>query len=377
MADADPSDLHRWLAAQTLRLCQIPSVTGDEAEIVRYLEARLRELGGAQPIETERVGNTLLARTPRRPGRPLVGLFGHTDTVKPAAGQPVAIVGDGGDGGDGEDGGGRVFGCGASDMKGGLAVMLRLLDEAASLPYDLLCAFYDKEEGPASESGMLPLVADGGRLLARAGALDLAICLEPTDGQIHAGCVGGLHAMVSARGRRAHSARPWQGSNAIYAALPLLQRLRDFGRREVIVSGLPFYEVLSATTAATSNSRNVVPDRFVLGLNYRFAPGKPLSQARDELLAFVGPDYDVEIVDEAPSGAVRLDAPLVGRWLAGTGLGVAAKQAWTDVARLTAIGLCAVNYGPGDTDQAHQANESVSIAALVRATSCLRALGTH
>lgn len=372
MADADPSDLHLWLAAETLRLCQIPSVTGDEAEIARYLEARLHELGSAQRIEVERVGNTLLARTPRRPGRPLVGLFGHTDTVKPAAGQPIAIV----EGGPEGQGGGRVFGCGASDMKGGLAVMLRLLAEAALLPFDLLCAFYDKEEGPASESGLLPLVADGGRLLMRSGVMDLAICLEPTDGQIHAGCVGGLHAMVAARGQRAHSARPWQGKNAIYAALPLLERLRDFGRREVIVSGLPFYEVLSATTAATSNSRNVVPDRFVLGLNYRFAPGKPLSQARDELLAFVGPDYDIEIVDEAPSGAVRLDAPPVKSWIERTGLEVAAKQAWTDVARLTALGLCAVNYGPGDTAQAHQANESVSIAALVRATSCLRALAT-
>lgn len=372
MADADPSDLHLWLAAETLRLCQIPSVTGDEAEIARYLEARLHELGSAQRIEVERVGNTLLARTPRRPGRPLVGLFGHTDTVKPAAGQPIAIV----EGGPEGQGGGRVFGCGASDMKGGLAVMLRLLAEAALLPFDLLCAFYDKEEGPASESGLLPLVADGGRLLMRSGVMDLAICLEPTDGQIHAGCVGGLHAMVAARGQRAHSARPWQGKNAIYAALPLLERLRDFGRREVIVSGLPFYEVLSATTAATSNSRNVVPDRFVLGLNYRFAPGKPLSQARDELLAFVGPDYDIEIVDEAPSGAVRLDAPPEKSWIERTGLEVAAKQAWTDVARLTALGLCAVNYGPGDTAQAHQANESVSIAALVRATSCLRALAT-
>lgn len=369
MADADPSDLHRWLAAETLRLCQIASVTGDEAEIASYLEARLHELGAAQRIGIERVGNTLLVRTPRRPGRPLVGLFGHTDTVKPAADQPIAIVVDHGDGD-----GGRVFGCGASDMKGGLAVMLRLLVEAESLPYDLLCAFYDKEEGPASASGMLPLVADGGRLISREGAPDLAICLEPTDGQIHAGCVGGLHAAVAARGQRAHSARPWQGKNAIYAALPLLERLRDFGRREVIVSGLPFYEVLSATTAATSNSRNVVPDRFVMGLNYRFAPGKPPSQARDELREFVGPDYDIEIIDEAESGAVRLDAPLVKGWIERTGLGVAAKQAWTDVARLTALGLCAVNYGPGDTAQAHQANESVSIAALVRATRCLRAL---
>lgn len=363
--DVDPeqTELARWLADETLRLCQIPSVTGDEAALCDDLEARLGRLAAAgQPLTVSRLGNTVVAQRVRRPGRPLVGLFGHSDTVKPAALQPLRI----------DEAAGRVYGCGASDMKGGLAVMLRLLAEADALPYDLLCVFYDKEEGPAADSGILPLCQPPGGGPSPLGAIDLALCLEPTDGEIHAGCIGGLQALVTARGRRAHSARPWQGDNAIYAALPLLERLRGLQRREVIVGGLPFYEVLTATTAATHNSRNVVPDRFVLNLNYRFAPDKEPAAARAELLDFIGPGYDVEIVDEAPPGAVRLDAPLLRDWLARTGLAVAAKQAWTDVARLTALGLCAVNFGPGDTAEAHQANESVSVAALARACRLLR-----
>jgi succinyl-diaminopimelate desuccinylase len=338
------------LAEKTLELCRIPSVTGDESRIGDAVEARCRAIGST----TERRGNTVLARGPHSPGRPLVALFGHTDTVPPASGQPIGIDG------------GRVYGCGASDMKGGLAVMLALLEDAQRhkerQQSNLLCVFYDKEEGPAQESGMVQLCAPG--VLAK---VDLGICLEPTDCRIHAGCLGGLQARVVASGRRAHSARPWQGENAIYAALPLLYRLRDTPRKEVQVGGLSFYEVFVATQAETHSSRNVVPDRFTINLNYRFAPGKSLARARGELFDFVStasPNYRVDIVDEAPAGQVCIDEPRLRAWREACGLEVAAKQAWTDVARLTELGIAAVNYGPGDTAEAHQANESVSIDAL-------------
>lgn len=369
VADDGPH-LAAHLAEETLALCRIPSVTGDEAAISGHLEARCQGLGAS----VERRGNAVMAWGPRQAGRPCVALFGHSDTVLPAAGQPIGIDN------------GRVYGCGASDMKGGLAVMLGLLEAALlhpdSVAVDLLCVFYDKEEGPAAESGMVQLCAPEVRLLS---GVDLAVCLEPTDGIIHAGCMGGLQARVTSPGRRAHSARPWHGENAIYAALPLLTRLRDTPRREVLVGGLPFYEVFVATQAETHNSRNVVPDRFILNLNYRFAPGKSLAQARGELLDFVGAatagpgatgatSYHVEIIDEAPSGAVCLDEPRLAAWREKSGLAVAAKQAWTDVARLTELGIPAVNFGPGDTAEAHQANESVSIDALVAGYRALAAL---
>lgn len=366
MPNSADEGLFAWLAAETLTLCRIPSVTGDEAAIADYLQARCRELGPG--LQVWRCGNSVLARSGAG-ARPLVGLFGHSDTVRPAADQPLRI--DYAAGNAAGEATGRVYGCGASDMKGGLAVMLRLVADAAALGKDLLCVFYDKEEGPASESGMVPLCE---REAALFGGIAVALCLEPTDNLIHAGCVGSLQATVTVPGRRAHSARPWQGQNAIYAALPLLTRLAALGRREVVVDGLRFYEVLTATQARTENSRNVVPDRFLLNLNYRFAPGKTPQAAEAELRELVGPDYALELLDAAPAGSVQLCHPLLAAWLQKSALAVEAKQAWTDVARLTALGLAAVNFGPGDTAQAHQANESVAIPALAQSYKALRAL---
>lgn len=356
------------LAETTRELCLIPSVTGDEARIADHLEARCRALCSKAATRgvpsVERIGNSVLARGPVRPGRPLFALFGHSDTVPKAAEQPTKIDG------------GRVYGCGASDMKGGLAVMLALLEEAHRQPElfapNLLCVFYDKEEGPAAESGMIQLCMHGAL-----SDIALAVCLEPTDGAIHAGCLGGLQARVTVAGRRAHSARPWQGENAIYAALPLLEKLRTTPRREVRVMGLPFYEVFVATQAETLNSRNVVPDRFLLNVNYRFAPDKSLGQAKSELsdfIAAVNAGYTVEIVDAAPAGAVCLDEPHFAAWQQALALKVEAKQAWTDVARLTERGIAAINFGPGDTAEAHQANESVSISALAACYAALAQL---
>lgn len=350
------------LAELTLELCRIPSETSHEAAIAADLEARCILLVG--PEHVRRVGNSVVAWGNQIKGRQSVGLFGHSDTVKPAQDQPIEITTD------------RVFGCGASDMKGGLAVMLELLAEAEHLAKNLVVVFYDKEEGPAVDNGLEPLFQSG-----VIPGVDLAVCLEPTDNRIQAGCVGGLHATVTFRGRRAHSARPWQGENAIYRAIDVLTRLRDFGRREVQVGPLTFYEVMNATMASTANSRNVIPDAFMLNVNYRFAPGKPLSVAEGELRELVGSDADVTIIDEAPSGEVCLDHPLLAEWReaqekAGMPLEVEAKQAWTDVARLTARGIPAVNFGPGETAQAHQARESIPTAYLEAGYAALRRLLT-
>lgn len=355
-----PLDGGGGLAELTLELCRIPSETGFEAAIADHLEARCRALVGSDNVR--RVGNSLIAWGPRRDDRPTIGLFGHTDTVKPAEDQPLEI----------RDG--RVYGCGASDMKGGLALMLALLAEADALNRNLVAVFYDKEEGPAVDNGLEPVFASG-----LVPPLDLAICLEPTDNRIQAGCVGGLHATVTFKGRRAHSARPWQGENAIYKAIGALDRLRAFGRREVKVGPLTFYEVMNPTMASTSNSRNVIPDAFVLNVNYRFAPGKPLDVAAEELRALIGTDAEVTIIDEAPSGEVCLEHPLIREWQEtqaqlGHPLEVEAKQAWTDVARLTARGIPAINFGPGETAQAHQARESIPIAYLEAGYAALRRL---
>jgi succinyl-diaminopimelate desuccinylase len=219
--------------------------------------------------------------------------------------------------------------------------------------------FYDKEEGPATENGLEPLLNAG-----IVPEMDFAFCLEPTDNRVQVGCVGGLHALVSFQGRRAHSARPWQGENAIYKATGYLNRLRDRGRVAVPFGELTYYEVMNATMANTENSRNVVPDRFTLNVNYRFAPGKAIETAKQEMLDMVAGEAEVKFIDEAPSGAVCLDHPLLVAWREKLGLAVEPKQAWTDVARLTARGVPAVNFGPGETAQAHQARESVAVEDL-------------
>ncbi len=344
------------LARLTLELCRVPSETGNEARLADAVEARCRAAAGDAAVR--RVGNSVLcdplgAAPPE--GAPVLGLVGHLDTVRCAEDQAYEI----------RDG--RVYGCGASDMKGGVAVMLALLERwremGAARP---VWIFYDREEGPYEENGLEAVFASG--VLP---PLDFALILEPTDGAVQLGCVGTLTARVTVRGKRAHAARPWQGENALYRAIPLLQRLQGFGRVAHPHGELVFYEVLSATQAHTDNSPNVVPDAVALNLNYRFPPGRSPAEAEEEVRRVVGADGEVEVRDVAPAGEVFLNHPLLEPWRRAERLRLEPKQAWTDVARFTARGIPAVNFGPGETAQAHQANEWCSVASLERSYASL------
>lgn len=354
-AMAHPEPLER-LAQLTLALCAVPSETGDEARLAAGIAAWARQqLPEAEVLEAH--GSTMV-RLPGGPGAPSLGLFGHTDTVKAAADQPLHFDGQ------------RVHGCGASDMKAGLAVMLELLQHAPRGLTELVAVFYAGEEGPASGNALGPWMAEG--LLPR---LDAAVALEPTDGRVEVGCLGGLHALVRVRGRRAHSARPWQGQNALHQAGALLTRLGALAPREVdLGEGLVYREVLSATTAATENSRNVVPDLFTLNLNLRHAPTTSEAEAEAWLREVVGEAGEVEVVDRAPAGQACHGHPAFAAWRQARGLALAPKQAWTDVARLTGAGIPAVNLGPGATAQAHQAGEYVEAIAIKKAAEDLAAL---
>lgn len=357
--------LRQRLIDRTLELIQIPSVTGQEEAIGNHLTALLPKL--APDVRLERVGNAVLAFTPTVPGRPTIGLFGHTDTVRPADDQPMGVLGD------------RLFGCGASDMKAALAVMCELLTEHRALTRaNLVFVFYDKEEGPWVDSGMGPVLAAG--LLPK---LDLALCLEPTDNVIQVGCVGTLHLSATVRGRRAHSARPWQGDNAVTRALPLLHQVAAWQPHDVYFGDIAFREVMSVTLIEGGTNRNVIPDHVKINVNFRFAPGREPEEAvelcKQHLLAGYGTALPPEgisfdVLDLAPSGRVYPDEPLLRAWQQAERLPVAPKQAWTDVARLTQLGMPAVNFGPGETAQAHQARESISIDLLIEGHRLLRAL---
>lgn len=346
------------LAALTLELCRIPSETRHEAEIASWVQRRCTEAAGAGAVK--RIGNSVVcdpcADAPDRHSLPAIALVGHLDTVKCAENQEYAV----------RDG--RVYGCGASDMKAGVAVMVALLDRWRELKGARpVWIFYDAEEGPAEENGLQPVLESGAL-----PTLDFAFILEPTDMGLQPGCMGTLHATVTVPGVRAHSARPWQGENAIYCAIPLLERFAALERRPVTFGELTFYEVFVVTQALTVNSKNVVPDALMLNVNARFAPGNTAAAAEAELRRLVGDGGAVVITDTAPSGDVHADHPLIREWVAAEGLAVRPKQAWTDVARFTSNGIAAVNFGPGETSQAHQANEWCSVDSLEFCYSALR-----
>lgn len=339
------------LAERTLQLCRIASPIGEEGPLADFVETWARAHFAEREIL--RVGHSLVLGDVSDP-RPSVALVGHLDTVPAHPGDPIAHRENG-----------RVVGLGSSDMKGGLAVMLALAESLprATLPVNLLWVLYEREEGPFTESGLGPLFDACPGLKT----LDFAIAMEPTDGEVQVGCVGSLHATLRFTGRSAHSARPWQGENAIHKAGPLLAELLALPRREVDCGGFPFFEVMSVTKAQGGRARNVVPERFELNLNYRFAPGRTLEAAQADVLALVAGRAEVTFTDLAPSGRVCADNPHFKRLREVTGLPATSKQAWTDVARLGEWGVDAVNYGPGETAQAHQAAESCDEAALLRA----------
>jgi succinyl-diaminopimelate desuccinylase len=341
------NSLREELALATLELCRIPSETLHEREIADGVEVRCREQMGDAGVH--RVGNSVVCVAPEpAESLPTVALVGHLDTVKCALDQPAEIRE------------GRVYGCGASDMKGGVAVMLALLSRWRELRRARpVWIFYDGEEGPAEGNGLEPVLRSG--VLP---PLDFAYVLEPTDRSLQMGCMGTMHAVVTVHGQRAHSARPWQGTNALFEAVPLLERFLSVERRDVRIGDLVYYEVMVPTQAWTENSKNVVPERVMINVNLRFAPGRTAEDAERELRQLVGDRGDVAVIDQAPAGAVYLQHPLVEPWRAREGIPVACKQAWTDVARFTERGIPAVNFGPGETAQAHQAGEWCSIDSL-------------
>lgn len=350
MRDDSEAVLRKSLVERTLALVRIPSVIQHEQAIADAVEAWGR--GIFPPDRVARVSNTLLFGAPAIDARPTIGLFGHLDTVPPHPGDPEPhVTAD------------ELVGLGASDMKSGLAVMQLLAEtlDLQAIPFNLVFVFYEREEGPYLENGLGPLFAAHPEL----ARLDFAICLEPSDNVVQMGCCGALHATIAFQGKGAHSARPWQGENAIHKAGPLLAKLQARAPVDVELDGFRFREVMSATLASGGRARNVVPDAFTLNLNYRFAPNRTLDAAQDEVRALVGSDAAVTFTDLSPAGPVFAHHPILQRLRDRTGVAIESKQAWTDVARLATYGIPAVNFGPGESAQAHQAREKVSLPLLV------------
>jgi succinyl-diaminopimelate desuccinylase len=347
----------RRLAQRTLELVDIPSVSRHEAEIGAYVAASV-PAGPFRELFAD--GESFFYVTGTGSGRPLVVLAGHLDTVPAQDNVPGRIDGD------------WVEGLGASDMKGGLAVMLELaawLAEARRAPvFDVGLLFFTREELPVDESP-LPAAFAGSPELRTA---DLAIVLEPTDNTIQAGCLGNLNATVTFRGVSAHSARPWHGDNAITRALEGLLPITRVPPQPVEIDGLVFTEVVSVTRIDGGLAHNVIPERATAGLNYRFAPNRTLPEAEARLRELVGDIGELEITSNSPPGRVSVHSPLVERLRGAGDFAVEPKQAWTPVAQFTDAGLDAVNLGPGATRYAHARDERISITELVRTFEALQ-----
>lgn len=336
------------LARRTLELVDVPSESRREHALAGVVADAV--VTPATPLRY-RDGTSLYAAH-ESGGRPLVVLAGHLDTVPPQGNLPGHVAD------------GRVHGLGASDMKGGLAVMVELAravaDGRLSPAVDVGFLFFGREELPASESA-LPALFDGCPDVLRA---DLVVMMEPTANALQLGCLGNLNADVTFAGRSAHSARPWLGTNAIHRAVTGLHALAATPPRDVDVDGLTYVEVVNVTGIEGGIARNVIPDAVRCRVNFRYAPNRSPADAESALRALLPEHAHMTVAGNAPPAAPATRNRLVDRLRRAAGAPVQPKQAWTPVAEFAALGLDAVNFGPGDPRLAHRPDESVEIAAL-------------
>ncbi|PKQ18317.1 MAG: succinyl-diaminopimelate desuccinylase [Actinobacteria bacterium HGW-Actinobacteria-8] len=334
----------------TRALIDIPSVSGDEARIADEVESTLR---ACDHLDVTRLGDAIVARTTLgRTERVIIA--GHLDTVPIKDNVPSELSADGTE----------VIGRGAVDMKAGVAVQLALAVELVAPTRDITWVFYDNEEVEASRSGLGRIVRERPDLLVG----DFAILGEPTSAVIEGGCNGTLRCEVTLHGRAAHSARAWRGVNAIHLAAPLLTALTAHDAASVEVDGLVYREGLNAVRVAGGIAGNVIPDACTVTINYRFAPGSDLGQAKERVIAFIDTAFegaevsrDIVWTDESAAARPGLDAPLARDFVAAVAATGAdaprAKLGWTDVARFGELGIPAVNFGPGDPELAHASGD--------------------
>ncbi|WP_052851562.1 succinyl-diaminopimelate desuccinylase [Streptomyces avicenniae] len=349
-------DLGLDAAALTARLVDIPSVSGTEKPLADAVEAALRTLPW---LRVDRHGNNVVARTALGRAERVV-LAGHLDTVPIADNVPSRLDADG-----------TLWGCGTCDMKSGVAVQLRVAATVPEPNRDLTFVFYDNEEIAAEHNGLGHLAAAHPDWLAG----DFAVLLEPSDGEVEGGCQGTLRMLLRLTGRRAHSARSWTGENAVHAAAPVLARLAAYQPRRPLIDGLEYREGLNAVRIEAGVAGNVIPDECVVTVNYRYAPDRDAREAVAhvrEVFADCGvAEFTVD--DHSPGALPGLAHPAARAFIEAVGGTARPKFGWTDVSRFSALGVPAVNYGPGDPNLAHKRDERVDTRQVLRCEERLRA----
>jgi succinyl-diaminopimelate desuccinylase len=350
IVDVDGADLLGLSAA----LVAVPSVSHDEQRLADEVEARLA--ARAATLSIERLGENVIARTDHGRDRRVV-FGGHLDTVPANANAEARVDGD------------ILRGLGSADMKGGLAVMLRLAEVIAGGggDHDVTFVFYECEEVADEFNGLRRLFAERADLVAG----DFAVLMEPTGNAVEAGCQGSLHVAAHFAGERAHSARPWMGRNAIHRVAGVLNRIADHEPATVDVDGLHYREALQVVRIEGGVANNVVPDACVLVVNRRFAPRFSVDEAYAQVAELLEGADRLEVVNASPAGPPNLEDSLVAEFIATVDAPVGPKLGWTDVARFASRGIPALNFGPGDPTVAHTAGEFVERVALEQAYAAL------
>jgi succinyl-diaminopimelate desuccinylase len=347
-------DLSTDVVSLTRALCDIPSVSGNERVIADAVEAALQAF---PHLEVLRDGDAVVARTQLGHAERVV-IAGHLDTVPIADNLPTWVEGEGDEM--------IIFGRGTADMKSGVAVQLRLAATVPAPVRDVTYVFYDNEEVEAVRNGLSRLARNHPDWLAG----DFAVLMEPSCARVEGGCQGTIRVEVETTGLTAHAARSWLGRNAIHGIEPVLAVLNGYTAREVEVEGLVYREGLNAVGIRGGIAGNVIPDRCVVTVNYRFAPDLSLDQAEAHLReVFAG--YPVTVTDASPAARPGLDRPAAEVFIAAVGGTPGPKYGWTDVALFSQLGVPAVNYGPGDPSYAHKDNEQCPASDIV---ACEQAL---
>jgi succinyl-diaminopimelate desuccinylase len=351
-----PLNLEADVVSLTRDICDIESVSGNEKALADAIEKALKQYSH---LEVIRDGDAIVARTNLgRDSRVLIA--GHIDTVPVANNLPVQMLS--------MEREQVLYGRGTVDMKAGVAVQLKLAATVSEPTSDVTYIFYDHEEVEASKNGLGRLAKNHPQLLAGS----FAVLCEPTAAQVEGGCNGTMRVELIFKGVKAHSARPWMGKNAIHAAATTLQNLSSYEPAEVEVDGLIYRESLNAVLIQGGIATNVIPDDCKITVNYRFAPSKSAAEAEAHLReVFTG--IELQVVDVAEGARPGLDRPEAQAFLAATNSQARPKYGWTDVARFSALGIPAVNFGPGDPSKAHADDEAVPVNQIYACESALRA----
>lgn len=349
-------DLSADIVTLTAAVCDIESVSRNEGALADAIEAALRPL---PHLEVTRHGHTIVARTELGHAERVV-LAGHIDTV-PLTDPPNLPVRR--EQVDGEE---VLYGRGTVDMKGGVAVQLRLAHEVREPSRDLTFVFYEAEEIEETYNGLKLLGQSHPKLLEA----DFAVLLEPTASAVEGGCKGTMRVEIQTKGIAAHSARPWKGHNAIHDAADILRRLSEYEEQTVEVDGLEYHEALQAVAITGGIAGNVIPDACTVTVNYRFAPDKSAEQALAHVQS-VFDGYELTVTDLAEGARPGLDRPAATAFVDALGVPVGPKEGWTDVARFSSLGVPAVNFGPGDPNLAHHDEERCPVRQLVEAEAAM------